>query len=227
MIALLLSTALFVGIHLFISGTRLRDQLIGAIGEGAYMGAFSLLSLGSFIWMCVSYSSAPGIVVWNHLPMVGPLTLVATLVAFLFAVIGMTTPSPTAAGGEKLLDSEEPATGILRVTRHPFLWSVVIWSTFHFIANGDAASLVFFGGLLVLGLAGPPSIDAKRARKFGGKWESFAAVTSNLPFAAIVSGRNKFVFSELKAWRIAAGGLAWIGMLMAHAWLFGANPLAY
>ena len=54
--------------------------------------------------------------------------LVLTFFAFELVAIGLTTPSPTATGGESLLRSADPAKGILRVTRHPFLWGVALWS---------------------------------------------------------------------------------------------------
>ncbi len=38
MIQLTAAAAFFVLIHLLISGTRVRDTLVGRIGEGPYMG---------------------------------------------------------------------------------------------------------------------------------------------------------------------------------------------
>ena len=146
------------------------------------------------------------------------------IVAALLGVIGLTTPSPTAAGGEGQLDADEPATGILRISRHPFLWGVVVWASTHLVLNGDAASLVLFGALLVLALVGPRSIDAKRRARFGDKWDRFAAVTSNVPFAAIIAGRNQLRLGELGTWRIALALVVYVGVLGAHAWLFGASP---
>jgi uncharacterized membrane protein len=81
--------------------------------------------------------------------------------------------------------------GIVRITRHPFLWGVALWALVHLIVNGDLASLVLFGSLLVLALGGTVSIDAKRRRHFGEQWTQFASVTSGVPFAAIAAGRNR------------------------------------
>lgn len=65
------------------------------------------------------------------------------LVAFFFVVLAFTTPNPTAVGGEALLAQKEPAKGIQRITRHPFLWGVAVWSFTHLILNGDLASVIF------------------------------------------------------------------------------------
>lgn len=223
LLSLVLGTLFFIGIHLFISGTTLRDKLTDTIGELPYMGLFSLASLGGMIWMCSAYANAPYIALWGPLPGVVPMSMVGTFLGFLLAVIGFTTPSPTAAGGEALLEGDDPCKGILRVSRHPAMWGIATWAAFHIPANGDAASLAFFAGLLTLSLSGPNAIDRKRARKLGDKWERFASVTSNVPFGAIVEGRNRFVFSELGVWRIVAAVAVWVGFLAAHGWLFGVS----
>lgn len=225
MTSLVLATAFFVGIHLFVSGTGLRDRITGAIGEQAYLGVFSLASLAGISWMCIAYGQAPTVHVWGELPGVRWLTLVVTPVAFVLAFTGITTPSPTAMGQLQLLDRPDPARGILRITRHPFLWGVAIWAATHLLANGDAASIVLFAGLLVLTLYGPVSIDAKRARGLGGKWNDFEAVTSRVPFAAIAAGRNRLALSEISWWRPVVGLALWGAVLASHVRLFGASPL--
>jgi uncharacterized membrane protein len=115
-------------------------------------------------------------------------------------------------------------TGILRITRHPFLWGVALWAAFHLAANGDAASVVLFGTLLVLSVAGTFSIDAKRARKMADGWIAFAGRTSNVPFVAILSGRNSLRLGELLTYRQAAAVAVFLVLLFTHAWLFSASP---
>jgi uncharacterized membrane protein len=113
---------------------------------------------------------------------------------------------------------------VLRITRHPFLWGVAIWSGFHLAANGDEASVIFFGTLFVLALAGTFSIDAKRKRKLGAGWDAFASRTSNIPFAAVISGRNELHLGESIGWRFWAAALLFLGILFAHARIFGVSP---
>jgi len=68
---------------------------------------------------------------------------------------------------------------------------VALWSFTHPIFNGDLASVIFFGSFLVLAIGGPFSIDRKRKKAFGDAWNRFAALTSNVPFMAIVEGRTR------------------------------------
>lgn len=226
MLSLSAAALFFVGIHLLIAGTKLRDRLVAALGEGAYMGLFSLLSAGGITWLCMAYADAGMRPLWGRPAAFVPVSWLLMAVAFVAVVLGLTTKSPTAAGGEAVLDSDEPVRGILRITRHPFLWGVALWAVTHVIANGDVASLVFFGAFAVLALAGPPSIDAKRARKHGERWQRFAAASSNLPFAAIAAGRNRLVPGELGLWRIALALAAYALVLSYHSAIFGGAPLA-
>jgi uncharacterized membrane protein len=113
---------------------------------------------------------------------------------------------------------------MVRITRHPFLWGVALWAFVHLIANGDLASMIFFGSLLVLALGGTASIDAKRRRSFGDAWHRFAGATSNIPFAAIVSGRNELgpALREIGLLRPVIAIAAYAALLVFHGRLFGA-----
>jgi len=225
MTMLIVAAAVFLALHLLIAGTRLRDAIVGAIGEGPYTGLFSLASAGGLVWLVISYNAAFAAgsdVLWNFGPGVSHLGIIVVALAFLFVVSGLLTPNPTGVG-QLAAVAREPS-GILRITRHPFLWGVAIWAAFHVAANGDAASVLFFGTLLVLAVLGTFSIDAKRARKMGDAWAAFAGKTSNVPFAAILAGRNSLKLGEILTFRQAAALGAFVAALFLHAWAFGVSP---
>jgi uncharacterized membrane protein len=226
-LSLTLAVAFFVGIHVGIAGSPLRDTLTGRLGEQAYLGLFSLVSLVGMIWLTIAYGNAPYVPLWGQLPALRPLALVVVLVAFVLVVVGLTTPSPTVVGGEKALDAAEPAVGILRVTRHPFLWGVAVWAAMHLVVNGHLKALLLFGAILFLGLYGPVSIDAKRARRFGAAWQRYAAVTSNVPFVAIAQGRNAFRPGEIGWGRVGFAVVVFAVVLLMHPLMFGSNPLGF
>ena len=225
MTSLVLACAYFLGIHVVVSGSPLRQPIVDRVGERRYLGLFSLLSLAGMVWMVRAYRQASIVSLWGPIPGLRWLALVATLIAFILVVLGLTTPSPTAAGGESQLEAVEPAQGILRVTRHPFLWGVALWAVMHVVLNGDAASLLLFGTVLLLALIGPLLIDNKRRRRFGPSWERFAAATSNLPFAAIAAGRNQFRPAEIGSWRIVLAVAVYAVALAGHRWMFGVSPV--
>jgi uncharacterized membrane protein len=79
--------------------------------------------------------------------------------------------------------------------------------------------------LLLLALVGPGSIDRKRRRAFGERWDRFEAVTSRVPFVAILQGRNRFVASELPRGMLALSVVVYLVVLVMHPLLFGVSPL--
>ncbi len=223
MVSLSLAALAFIGIHLGVSGTLLRDRIVSRIGLRTYMVLFSVASVGAIIWLVSAYRAADYVPTWGQLEWWKPVMIALMLPAFLLVVIGLTTPNPTAVAQEGLVD--RPPQGIVRITRHPFLVGVAIWAGVHLIGNGDVASLLFFVALAVVAVAGTASIDAKRRRVLGAAaWDVFASRTSIVPFAAILSGRNSLVAREMGWWRPAAGIVAYVLMLGGHAHIIGVSP---
>jgi uncharacterized membrane protein len=229
MVWLVVAAAVFLLIHLAISGTRVRDAVAGAIGEGPYMGLFSLASLACLVWMAIAYAQAQRSgadpVFWTATPVTKWIQLVVTFVAFLLIVPGLLTPNPTSVRQEGQLEKPDAVRGVLRVTRHPFLWGVALWAAGHLMVNGDFASLILFGSLLALAVFGPASIDGKRRRKLGAAWDGFATQTSAVPFAAIAAGRQSLSLSEIGWWRLGVAVILWAALVVAHPMLFGVSPL--
>jgi uncharacterized membrane protein len=223
MASLLLASLFFIGIHLGLSGTTLRDRFVSRTGLRTYMIVFSLASIAGMAWLVSAYKASAYVETWGQLEWWKPFAIVLMLPAFLLVVIGLTTPNPTSVAQEALV--ERPPTGIVRITRHPFLVGVAIWSGVHLVGNGDLASLLFFAALAIVAGAGTVSIDAKRRRALGAQaWDKFASRTSIVPFAAIVAGRNTLAARELGWWRPAAGLAAYALMLGGHAHIIGISP---
>lgn len=224
---LIAAAAAFLAIHLIVSGTHLRDAITGAIGEGPYLGLFSLASIGIIVWLVIAYKSALASgddrMLYDLGRGVHDLGIPIVALAFLLGVQGLLMPNPTSVRQEGAA-REANIKGVLRITRHPFLWGVVLWSGFHLAANGDLASVIFFGTFFVLALLGTFSIDAKRRRKMGAAWAVFAAKTSNIPFAAAIAGRNALNIGESFGWRFWAVLVLFIAVLFGHVHIFGVSP---
>jgi uncharacterized membrane protein len=229
MLNLFAAAAAFVLIHFVISGTRVRDRLIARLGEGPYLGLFSLGSAAILTWLGFAYGGArhaPGNdIIWEADPAMRYVQLAIQFFAVFLIVVGLATPNPTSVKQEASLSRPDVAQGILRVTRHPFLWGVALWALGHLLVNGDAASLVLFGSLLGLALFGTAGIDAKRKRLQGLKWDPFAVQTSNVPFLAIAQGRQRFSLGEIGWWRVALAVGVWIALTYGHPYIFGVAAL--
>ncbi len=223
----------FVLIHVGVSATGLRGRLVGAIGEWPYRALFSLTSLGLFLWMIHGYGvmradafdplngdlwALPSWLRWPAILLTG--------FGVALAVAGLFTPGPTLAGYEKKgLAMAEPARGVLRITRHPFLWGVALWAAAHLLINGERFAVMLFGALGVMVVFGARSIDRKGAARDPVAWARFADVTSNAPFAAIVQGRNRLALGEI-GWRGLVGVAAAVGLALAHAHVVGVAVVA-
>lgn len=219
MLNLIAASAYFLLIHFGVSGTALRDTLVARLGAGPYRGAFALASVLGIAWMIYAYRHAPAVPLWGLLLVFRPAAYLLVFIAFFFVVIGIATPSPTRVGMEsRLAQGPDAVRGIVRITRHPFLWGVALWALAHLVVNGDVASLVLFGSLLVLALGGTAAIDAKRRRVFAEQWTPFANVTSGIPFAAIASGRNQLrpALVEIGVWRALAAVLVYAVAFHLH-----------
>jgi uncharacterized membrane protein len=216
---LILATAAFLLTH-FVPSMPLRSRLVAALGEGRYRGLYVLVAFATLGWMIWAFARAPvQPPLWTplrHLPLiVMPFSLI--LVAG-----GLVRMNPTAAGAERLLREDDPARGMIRITRHPLMWGVMLWAAVHILASADAKSTVFFGGFLVLAGLGSVLIDRRKSAL--AEWPRFAALTSSIPFVAIARGRNRVVWREI-GWLRPAIALALYGALLAlHPWLFGARP---
>ena len=187
--------------HFGISSTPLRAWLVARFGERVYLVLYSLIAFAAIAWLIVAWARAPYVELWPPAPWLALVPFLVVPVALVLVVSGLSTPNPTAVGAPDLLSQGDPVQGVFRITRHPFMWGVGLWAGAHILANGDLASLVLFGGLGVLALLGTLLIDRKYAARRGADWQRFAAATSNLPLAAIVSGRQRFAFA-----RSAGGG---------------------
>ncbi len=219
MAMLVAATALFLLTH-FVASTPLRPALVAAIGEGRYRGLYVLVAFATLGWMCWAYAHAPAqALLWpplRHLP------LVVMPFALILVVGGLVRGNPTAVGAERMLKEEEPARGMLRITRHPFMWGAILWAAVHVLANADPKSTVFFGGFLVLAGLGTVLIDhRKRALP---DWPRFAERTSNVPFVAVAQGRNRIIRREIGWTRPLIALVIYALLLAAHPGLFGARP---
>jgi uncharacterized membrane protein len=227
--ALFAATVLFVGGHFILSSQPVRDVAAKQLGAQGFTTVYSIAMTGALLWMASAYSAAPLQIVWTPPAEAAWIPIVLNAIAFVFVFSGVTTRSPTMVGGDKrsMIGPEDPAPGILRVTRHPFLWGTALWSVSHLCVNGDAASIVLFGGLLVLSLGGMWHIDQRRERTMGAAWGPIQLTTSRVPFAAMIAGRTHMDWKGLGIWRPTGGLALYVAFVHLHPWLFGVSALPY
>ncbi|MEM7318504.1 MAG: NnrU family protein, partial [Pseudomonadota bacterium] len=126
-VALICGVGLWWGAHLF--GRVLPDQRVAMGDKGR--GLVALLIGLSIVIMILGYRAAPFVHVWAP-----PLALFH--INNLLVLIAIWMMSPAGQKGR-----------ILNRIRHPMLVGLGIWAIAHLLVNGDAASILLFGGLLI------------------------------------------------------------------------------
>lgn len=216
---LVATLAVFVASHAAISRPAIRAALLYRMGSGGYgalHGVVSLISLAAVFW---GFWQVPYIELWPPLAAfraVPPLTMPFACILFAAA---LTTPC-AGLRGDRLPDGDNPASGILSVTRHPIPWAIILWAGAHLIANGDVAGLLFFGTFLLFAAFAPTLVD--RRRRSGGEkeWKRFSAASPIIPFTGPGSVDWKGI-----GWMPVLSGLAlYAVLLILHQPVIGLRP---
>lgn len=137
MLILILGVALWWAAHLF---KRISPRKRAELGERG-RGPVTILLILSVILMIWGYKIAGGPVWWGRSPaLVGINNLLVLAAFYLFAASGM-------------------KTRITASLRHPQLSGFALWAFAHLLVNGDLASFVLFGGLLIWALVEMAAIN--------------------------------------------------------------------
>ena len=219
--ALVLAVLAFVGGHFLLSSPPVRGALVARLGERGFTGAYSALAIAAFVWMVKAFAAAPRVPVWTPPDWTHFIPVVVMPFAALLFVGSVTVANPTMVMASMAPAGAEPAPGLLKVTRHPMLWSFGLWALAHLAANGHAAAMILFGGLAILALAGTAAIDAKRRARDPAGFGRLASASSNLPLAAIFSGRARLRFADIGWWRLALAALLYAALILAHPFIAG------
>lgn len=214
-LAVALGTAAFVGAH-FAMSHPLRATLLRLVGERGFAGVYSLIVALAFTWMIYAHATAPYVALWGDPVWARHLLLLIMIPSTFLVVAGNATPARIADQG---------AAGIHAISRHPGLMGMALWAIGHMIANGDAATVILTGGILVLTLGGSVAIDARKRGRFGAEYERFLARTSIVPLVALAQGRAKFSWAALGLWRVALSVLVYVLLLIGHQLVIGRSAL--
>lgn len=225
---LALACAFFLCIHLMISGTSLKEQIIGRIGGIAYYILFSLFSIGGLVWMIIAFGIAMGdpmnVVLWKSETFLRVIGLFGNFIAMFLVVVGIVTPSATKLTALFRLP-DKTVYGITRISRHPILSGIGIWAAIHMICNGNLAAWIFFGSMLALCALGANNIDRKRMALMGETYASIKRRTSIIPFVAIIEGRIAFAPEELGVARMLLATSMFAATTVLHELLFTARAI--
>lgn len=138
MLYLIIGLVIFFGTHLF-SAYRSRQvgkDIRAKMGQGPYMGLYSLVSIAGFALIVWGYGAArPAPILYMPPAWFAHINLVLMLFAMVF-----------------LAAAYMPTGNIKKAVKHPMLLAVKIWATGHLLANGELNSVLLFGSFLAYGV---------------------------------------------------------------------------
>lgn len=167
---LILGLVLFLGTHslrIFAEGWRTTTR--ARLGEGAFKGVYTLLSLAGFVLICYGYGLARQnpVVLWQPPVAMRHVAALLTLVSFIL-----------------LAASGVPRNSIRAKLRHPMVLGTKVWAFAHLLANGNLADVVLFGAFLVWAVL---SFRAARGRDRA-QGITYAAGTASGTAITVVAG---------------------------------------
>ena len=171
---LILGLVVFLGVHsVSIVSPNWRDATAARMGERAWKGVYSLISIASFVLLIWGYGVARMNPVALYTP---PLQLRWATVLLMLPVFPL------------LLSAYFPGR-ISATLKHPMLAAVKFWALAHLLSNGALADVLLFGGFLAWAVADRISFKRRAQRPIrtapARPWNDAIAVIAGLVLYAL------------------------------------------
>ena len=195
----------------------LRPWAVARLGHAGFGIAYSALSLGVLAWLIAAAGRAPQVQLWDWAPWQNHVVLAVMLPVCVILSLAIARPNPFSFGGAQN-DRFDPARpGIVRLTRHPLLLALGIWSAAHILPNGDLAHVILFGTFAGFAMLGGRLVDRRRQREMGQRWNDLRAALSECPASLSLTADTLL--------RLAAGLMLYAGLIWLHPLVIGVDPL--
>jgi uncharacterized membrane protein len=149
----LLGLILFLGVHsVSIVAPRWRDAQVARMGEKAWKGLYTIVSIIGIVLLVYGY----GVARQSPVVLYTPPRALHHLALLLLVPVFPLFIAPYFPGR------------ISAATRHPMLLAVKIWATAHLLANGTLVDVLLFGGFLAWAVADRISLKRRPARPLPG-----------------------------------------------------------
>lgn len=196
----------------------LRPWLVARLGPTGFTITYSALSLIVLAWLISATGRAPWVLLWQWAPWQNLVTLFAMLPVCLILALSIGRPNPFSFGGAHDDRFDPERAGIVRLTRHPLLTALAIWSIAHVLPNGDLAHVILFGSFATFALLGAHMVDRRKMRDLGADWQD---LHDRMSVSPVLTG---FSMPQTAA-RVVFGLFLYGSILFLHPVLFRVNPL--
>jgi uncharacterized membrane protein len=197
----------------------LRPWLVARFGTAGFTFVYSVLSLGVLAWLISAAGRAPFVSLWGWEPWQNHVVLVIMLPVCLILALAIARPNPFSFGGAGNGSFDPSRPGIVRITRHPLLLALALWSGAHLWPNGDLAHVILFGTFAGFAILGGRLVDHRRRRDMGQRWHDLRrAVVTTPPLEAVMTAESVM--------RLFAGLLLYATLIWLHPLVIGVSPFA-
>lgn len=174
--------AAFTATHLGLASVRVEPRLRAKLGDGPFLGLYSLVALAIFVPLMRLYFTHRHAGEWLWVLEVGPALRAALYLLMGFALV-LVAGSLLKPGPAAVAPGAAEVAGVYRVTRHPMVLGLALLFALHLVPNASAADAAFFGGFVAFALAGAWHQDARKLRAATPAFADFHARTGFVPFA--------------------------------------------
>jgi uncharacterized membrane protein len=175
---LIVGLVVFLGVHsVAIVSPAMRARTVSGMGEPAWKGLYSLVSLFGFLLLCYGFGLArqAPVILYSPPTWLREVALIVMLPVF------------------PLLIAAYLPGQIKTAAKHPMLAAVKFWAFAHLLANGSLADVLLFGGFLAWAVADRISLKRRSSppvlrTRPPGPWNDVIAVVLGLAIYALTIG---------------------------------------
>lgn len=169
LVSLAAASIALVGMHFALSHP-LRAPLVKALGEGAFLGLYSLVAAACMIWMVFAFRAAPAADLGGATEKAGWIVSTVLILPALVLFIGSLWKNPALPNPGAAATIDRAPTGVFAVTRHPMMWGFALWALSHILLWWSWRTPIVASAVLTLALVGARFQDRKKEALMSAAW---------------------------------------------------------
>jgi len=203
----------FVLMHIGMAASPVREGLVARLGEKGFQALYAVVSLALLFAAIQLYRGLEPQILWVAPTGAWHLATLAMLLASILFV-GALTPANKALAGVPA--TNRPASGVMRITRHPMMWAFGLWAVVHATLSGSLPTVILTVSIGALALLGAAHQDSKKRRMMGAIWARYQAETSYWPLGAQISGKQPWSALWPGLFPVLGGVALWLLLTFVH-----------
>ncbi len=213
---------MFFGTHVGLATRQVRGVLVDRLGAHGFFVLYSVVASVTFAILVAYYAAhrfegPAGLALGASEPARWLLMAVITCgVVLAGAGLGVYPRTPMALFDQPIRSPR----GIEKVTRHSFFVGTALLALAHLLLATKLVGAIFMGGFAVLAIVGARHQDQKLLARRGEPYRAYLASTSLVPFAALLSGRQRLAAGDFAVPMFLWGLVATVALRLVHAEMF-------